>query len=274
MAATPLEARDAGSGSRLQGVTCLITGSARGIGLGIARRLAAEGAAVGLADINGDAVQEAASEMADGGARVVGVTCDVTSRASVRNAIKAMADEFGRLDVMFNNAGISQTKRFLDIEEAEIERILRVNVIGVLIGMQEAAQQMIRQGTGGKIVNTASIAGKEGYPLFAHYSASKFGVVALTQAGARSLAEHKITVNAFCPGVVTTELWEQLDSEFIELGETSREGQALEEFGSGILLGRLSTPDDIAGLATFLASSDSDYITGQSIQVDGGMVFH
>jgi meso-butanediol dehydrogenase/(S,S)-butanediol dehydrogenase/diacetyl reductase len=274
MAATPLEARDAGSGSRLQDVTCLITGSARGIGLGIARRLAAEGAAVGLADINGDAVQAAASEMTDGGARAIGVTCDVTSRASVRNAVKAMADGFGRLDVMFNNAGISQTKRFLDIEEAEIEQILRVNVIGVLIGMQEAAQQMIRQGTGGKIVNTASIAGKEGYPLFAHYSASKFGVVALTQAGARSLAEHKITVNAFCPGVVTTELWEQLDSEFIELGETSREGQALEEFGSGILLGRLSTPDDIAGLATFLASSDSDYITGQSIQVDGGMVFH
>jgi meso-butanediol dehydrogenase / (S,S)-butanediol dehydrogenase / diacetyl reductase len=257
---------------RLDGRVCLITGAARGIGLGIADRLAAEGAAVCLADVNQDGVTSAAERLNAAGRRAIGVPCDVTDRTAVREAITTTVREFGQLDVMFNNAGISQTKRFLDIEEAEIERILRVNVVGVLIGIQEAAKQMIDQGGGGKIVNTASIAGKQGFPLFAHYCASKFGVVALTQAAARSLGEHKITVNAFCPGVVATELWDQLDSEFLELGETQRVGQSLEDFGAEILLGRISSPDDVAGMASFLASTDSDYVTGQSIQVDGGMV--
>ncbi len=257
---------------RLNGRACLITGAARGIGLGVAQRLATEGAAVCLADLNRDGVQTAADQLQRDGLRAIGLRCDVSDRAAVREAIQATVRQFGRLDVMFNNAGISQTKRFLEIEEAEIERILRVNVIGVLIGIQEAAKQMIDQGGGGKIVNTASIAGKQGFPLFAHYCASKFGVVALTQAAARSLGEHQITVNAFCPGVVVTELWDQLDAEFLGLGETQRVGQSLEDFGSDILLGRLSSPEDIAGLATFLASADSDYMTGQSIQVDGGMV--
>jgi meso-butanediol dehydrogenase/(S,S)-butanediol dehydrogenase/diacetyl reductase len=175
---------------------------------------------------------------------------------------------------MFNNAGISHVTRFLEISESEWEDIMRVNGLGVLLGMQEAARQFQRQGAGGKIVNTASIAGKEGFPLFAHYCASKFAVIALTQAGARALAADKITVNAFCPGVVTTELWKQLDGEFVAMGETERAGQALEEFGRGILLGRLSTPEDVAALAGFLASSDSDYITGQAFNVDGGMVLH
>ena len=117
-----------------------------------------------------------------------------------------------------------------------------------------------------------SIAGKQGFPLFAHYCASKFAVVAFTQAAARALADDGITVNAFCPGVVGTELWKQLDDEFLRIGETSRAGEALEAFASGILLGRVSQPEDIAGTAAFLASSDSDYMTGQSIQIDGGMV--
>jgi meso-butanediol dehydrogenase/(S,S)-butanediol dehydrogenase/diacetyl reductase len=151
---------------------------------------------------------------------------------------------------------------------------MRVNGLGVMLGIQEAAEQYRRQRGGGKIVNTASIAGKEGFPLFPAYCASKFAVVGLTQSAARGLAEYGITVNAFCPGVVTTELWEQLDDEFIALGETQRKGQALEEFGANILVGRLSAPEDIAPLAVFLASADSDYITGQAINVDGGMLVH
>jgi meso-butanediol dehydrogenase/(S,S)-butanediol dehydrogenase/diacetyl reductase len=169
---------------------------------------------------------------------------------------------------------VSQTIRFLDTTEADFDRIMRVNGLGVLLGTQEAAQQFIRQGAGGRIVNTASIAGKEGFPLFAAYSASKFAVVGLTHAGARALAEDKITVNAMCPGVVTTELWEQLDREFIELGETEKPGEALKGFGAGILAGRLSTPDDVAGLAVFLASDEAGHINGQAINVDGGMLFH
>jgi meso-butanediol dehydrogenase / (S,S)-butanediol dehydrogenase / diacetyl reductase len=254
---------------KLDGKTCVVTGAGRGIGRGIAGKLAEEGANVVIADIDEAGAQRAAEAV--GG---LGVACDVTSRDSVRGAIAAAVERYGRLDVMFNNAGISKTVRFLDTTEEDFDKIMAVNARGVLISMQEAAEQFKRQGGGGKIINTASIAGKSGFPLFAAYSASKFAVVGLTQAGANALAEFDVTVNAFCPGVVTTELWDQLDDEFVEIGETSKKGEALESFGAGILRGRLSTPDDITGLALFLASSDSDYITGQSINVDGGMVFH
>jgi meso-butanediol dehydrogenase/(S,S)-butanediol dehydrogenase/diacetyl reductase len=256
---------------KLDGRTCVVTGAGRGIGRGIAARLAQEGSNVAIADIDADGAARVAQEI---GGEALGVACDVADRASVQAAIAAAVERFGRLDVMFNNAGVSQTVRFLDTTEDDWERIMRVNGRGVLLGMQEAAHQFKRQGGGGKIVNTASIAGKSGFPLFAAYSASKFAVIGLTQAGARALAEDKVTVNAFCPGVVTTELWDQLDDEFIAIGETQRKGEALESFGAGILAGRLSTPDDITGLALFLASSDSDYITGQAINVDGGMIFH
>ena len=259
---------------RLDGRTCVITGAARGIGRGIAHGLAGEGAAIVIADINESGAEAAAKSVRDAGGRAFGIACDVSVRESVRGAIECAVESFGRLDVMFNNAGISKTQRFLDVTEDDWDRIMRVNGLGVLLGIQEAAEQFRRQGGGGKIVNTASIAGKEGFPLFPAYCASKFAVIGLTQAAARGLAEHAITVNAFCPGVVTTELWEQLDDEFIALGETQRKGQALEEFGASILVGRLSAPEDIAPLAVFLASSDSDYMTGQAINVDGGMLVH
>lgn len=256
---------------KLDDKTVLITGAGRGIGKAIATRLAGEGANVVIADIDEAGAQAAAAEIGD---RAHGVAVDVTDRASFRAAIAAAVERFGRLDVLFNNAGISKTVRFLDTSEEDFDRIMAVNARGVLIGTQEAAEQFRRQGDGGKIVNTASIAGKSGFPLFAAYSASKFAVVGLTQAAANALGGDGITVNAFCPGVVATELWKQLDGEFIEIGETKAPGEALEGFGAGIVLGRLSTADDLTGVATFLASSDSDYMTGQSVNVDGGMVFH
>jgi meso-butanediol dehydrogenase/(S,S)-butanediol dehydrogenase/diacetyl reductase len=258
----------------LEGKTCLVTGGARGIGRGIALRLGADGASVCIADLAADGAAAVAAEIEAAGGSALGVACDVTRRDSIAAAIEAAAGRFGRLDVMFNNAGISHVTRFLEIEEAEWEEMMRVNGLGVLLGMQEAARRFQRQGGGGKIVNTASIAGKEGFALFAHYCASKFAVIGLTQAGARALAGDGITVNAFCPGVVTTDLWQQLDAEFVDMGETERPGEALERFGRGILAGRLSTPDDVAPLASFLASADSDYITGQAFNVDGGMVLH
>ncbi len=256
---------------RLDERTALITGAGRGIGRAIAERLVAEGAHVVIADIDEASAQQAAAEI---GERAHGVAVDVADRASFRAAIAATVERFGRLDVLFNNAGISKTVRFLDTTEEDFDRIMAVNARGVLIGTQEAAEQFRRQGGGGKIVNTASIAGKSGFPLFAAYSASKFAVIGLTQAAANALGADGITVNAFCPGVVATELWQQLDGEFIEIGETKAPGEALEGFGAGILLGRLSSADDLTGVATFLASGDSDYMTGQSVNVDGGMVFH
>jgi meso-butanediol dehydrogenase / (S,S)-butanediol dehydrogenase / diacetyl reductase len=260
---------EANVSASVQGKSIIITGAARGIGAEIARDLARNGAKVCVADLNEEAAQSVAKSI---GAPAIAMKVDVSSRESTKAMITATVKAFGRLDVVFNNAGISQTCHFIDVTEEDWHRIMDVNGLGVLIGTQEAARQMKEQGTGGKIINTASIAAKQGYPLFAHYCASKFAVVALTQAAARALAPDKITVNAFAPGVVRTELWEQLDREFMDLGLTQKPDQAISEFSQSILLGRYSTPDDIIGVTTFLASTGSDYITGQTIMVDGGMV--
>lgn len=257
---------------RLAGKSCIVTGAGRGVGRGIAIRLAQEGASVCIADVDAASAESVAREIEEQGGTALACACDVVDRASIKGMIGATVEAFGRLDVIFNNAGVSEVKLFLDIEEDDWHRIMNVNGLGVLMCMQEAARVMIDRGEGGKIINTASIAGKQGYPPNPHYCASKFAVVGLTQAGARTFGKHGITVNSFCPGVVDTELWQQLDEEFLALGETDRPGQAMEEFSASILLDRVSTPDDIVGLAAFLASSDSDYITGQSIHVDGGMV--
>ncbi len=256
------------SGS-VQGKSVIVTGAGRGIGAEIARDLARNGAKVCVADLN----IESAKQVAKGiGKSAISVEVNVADRASTKAMIAATVKAFGQLDVMFNNAGISQTCHFMDVTEVDWHRIMDVNGLGVLIGTQEAARQMKAQSGGGKIINTASIAGKQGYPLFAHYCASKFAVVALTQAAARALAPDKITVNAFAPGVVRTELWEQLDREFMDIGVTQKPDQAINQFSESILLGRCSKPEDITGVTTFLASTASDYMTGQTVMIDGGMV--
>ena len=256
------------SGS-VEGKVVIVTGAGRGIGAEIARDLALNGAKVCVADLNAAAAGEVASAI---GKAAIAAEVNVADRASTQAMIAACVKAFGKLDVIFNNAGISQTCPFMEVTEKDWHRIMDVNGLGVLIGTQEAAKQMKAQGTGGKIINTASIAAKQGYPLFAHYCASKFAVAALTQAAARALAGDKITVNAFAPGVVRTELWEQLDREFMELGVTQKPDQAINEFSQSILIGRYSKPTDITGVTTFLASTGSDYITGQTFMVDGGMV--
>jgi meso-butanediol dehydrogenase/(S,S)-butanediol dehydrogenase/diacetyl reductase len=249
-----------------------VTGAGRGMGKAIGLRLAREEANVVFADINEAEAEQAALEARKLGLRSLGVSADVGQRQQVQDLISRTVSEYGRLDVIFNNAGINKIAPFLQTTEETWNQIMRVNALGVLICIQEAAKQMILQGSGGKIINTASIAGRQGYPNIAPYCASKFAVISLTQSAARELAQHKITVNGFAPGVVETPLWEQLDREHIEIGETSKPGEAMKNFAAGILLGRVATPDDITGLASFLASSDSDYITGQTIVVDGGMV--
>ena len=259
-------------GDRLKARNIIVTGAGSGIGAGIAADLAENGANVVVADINFENGGEVADRLTKAGGKAVAVAVDVSNRESIKKMIAKTVESFGSLDVMFNNAGIIQTASYLEITEADWKRLMDVNGLGVLMGTQEAAKQMIAQGKGGKIVNTASIGAKQGYPQFAHYCASKFAVAALTQAAARAFAEHKITVNCFGPGVVRTALWDQLNREFMEKGITSKPDQAINDFSTDILIGRYSTPRDIVGVTTFLASSDSDYITGQTVMVDGGMV--
>jgi meso-butanediol dehydrogenase / (S,S)-butanediol dehydrogenase / diacetyl reductase len=257
---------------RLSGKSIVVTGAGRGIGAGIARGLAAEGALVTVVDRDKPSAVATAQSIESAGGRAQVAVADVTDRASVRKAITAAVDTYGRLDVMFNNAGLNVPRPFLDITEDAWHTVMNVNALGVLIGTQEAAKQMIAQGGPGKIVNTASIAGREGYASFAPYSASKFAVVALTQAAARSLADKSITVNGFSPGVVDTPLWEQLDKDLVAIGDAEKPGDAFAAFASGALIGRAATPEDIVPTAIFLAAPDSDYITGQIMAVDGGMV--
>lgn len=257
---------------RLKDRVIMVTGGAQGLGEGIAQRLAAEGGAIVIADMNGEKAEAVASDLKKQGHKALAVQVDVAERSQVQAAIGKAVNTFGKLDVMFNNAGFNKPLPFMDVDEKNFNSIMRVNAWGVMVCTQEAARQMMAQGHGGKIVNTASIAGRQGYAEFAPYCASKASVISLTQASAREFAKHKITVNAFAPGVVVTPLWDGLEQDMIEKGVIKKKGEFIESFSSSILLGFPSKPVDLAGIAAFLASADSDYITGQVIMSDGGMI--
>lgn len=260
---------------RVSDRVCIVTGAAQGIGRAIGEALLDEGAKVCFADINGDKVAEVAEanrgRLNGHAGHVTSARVDVTNRDAVRAMVAHTVETFGRLDVKFNNAGVNKPMNFMDVTEDNWNFIMGVNGLGCMIGMQEAARQMIAQGTGGKIINTASIAGRQGFDNVAPYCASKFAVVSLTQSGARDLAKHGITVTGFAPGVVATEMWEQVDQDLLAIGAAERPGQAMEEFSAEILKGRVAVPQDITGTTTYLASRDSDYMTGQIVMIDGGM---
>jgi meso-butanediol dehydrogenase/(S,S)-butanediol dehydrogenase/diacetyl reductase len=256
---------------RVDGVHVVITGGASGMGRAFAVGLAREGALVGVLDRDLSAATSVADGIvADGGAALA-LHADVTDRTQVAAALDRFIEAYGALDVLFNNAGINKPMHFLDVTEDNWRSIMDVNALGTLIGIQEGARRMIPNRSG-KIINTSSMAGRQGFPSFVPYCASKFAVNALTQAAARALAEHNITCNAFAPGVVDTPLWAQLDADLVEIGDAQRPGQAMAEFSAGILRGRPAKPEDLLGTALFLASADADYLTGQTIMVDGGMV--
>lgn len=256
----------------IEGKSIIVTGGAQGIGEGFVRRLAEEGARIVVADMNGAKAESVASDLKGDGHEAISVEVDVAERSQVKTMIAETVKAFGGVDVLFNNAGFNKPVPFFEVDEDNFNSIVRVNTLGVLIGMQEAGKQMIEQGRGGKIVNTASIAGRQGYAEFAPYCVSKAGVISLTQAGAREMAPHKITVNGFAPGVVVTPLWDGLEQDMIDKGVIKEKGEFISSFSESILLGFPSKPADLDGVAAFLASSESDYITGQIIMCDGGMI--
>jgi meso-butanediol dehydrogenase/(S,S)-butanediol dehydrogenase/diacetyl reductase len=257
----------------LDGRVVLITGAARGIGAASARRLAADGARVVLADLDGDAVGKLAAEL--GGA---GVSADVTRAGDVARMVDEPYRRWGRLDVLFNNAGVIRVQPLLEVTEAEWERVLAVNLKAVFFVLQAAARRMREQPPlpgselRGKLIQTASIAGyRGGNHLTTPYSASKAGVISLTRSAAQALAPDRITSNCVCPGAVDTAMWAQIDAELAALhGLAPRE--AWKRRIAGIPLGRPETADDVAGVVAFLAGPDSDYMTGQALKVDGGLV--
>ena len=257
---------------RVAGKVCVVTGGAQGIGEGIARELAREGASVVIADLNADRAKQVSDSINAAGLSASWFQVDVGERSQIAATFDHAISTFGGLDVVFNNAGFNVPMKFLTVTEDNWNAIMRVNGLGVLMGIQEAAKRMIAAGKGGKIINTASIAGRTGFPDIAPYCSSKASVIMLTQAGARELAPHNITVNGFAPGVVATPLWDKLDQDLMDIGSSSKPGEAIEAFSAGILLGKAATAEDLAPMGVFMASKDSDYITGQIIMIDGGMV--
>ncbi len=229
-------------GGRLGGRVIIVTGGASGIGAALSKGFAHEGAAVVVADLNEKLAQQVVSDIESSGGKALAVVMDVTKRDQVTAGIAATVSEFGKLDAFFNNAGMNSPMKLLDVTEENFDLIMRVNVLGVLIGMQEAAKQFIAQGTGGKIINTASIAGRTGFPSFAPYSAAKSAVISLTQAGARAFASNNITVNGFAPGVVDTPLWIK-SGPGIRSNRRSRRQDG--KLSSQIILGRAALPEDI-----------------------------
>jgi meso-butanediol dehydrogenase/(S,S)-butanediol dehydrogenase/diacetyl reductase len=258
---------------RLDGIHALITGAASGIGAACARRMAREGVQLLLADLNGDSAKTLADELGQ-----ASVQADVTRAADIERMLDLAYQRWGRLDVVFNNAGIAQVRPLLDLSEEEWDRTLAINLRAVFFVLQGAAKRMRDQSPiagselRGKLIQTASIAAyRGGQAYMAHYAASKAGVVSITRTAAQVLAAYRITSNCICPGVVDTPMWRKVDAEWSEL-EGWQTGEAWKRRTSLIPLGRPETAEDVAGLVSFLASRDSDYMTGQAINIDGGLV--
>jgi len=247
----------------------LVTGGARGIGRGIALRLSSDGHDVAVADLPS---MRGESDAVAGEVSGLALDVDVSDPGQVDAMVAATVDRFGRLDVMVANAGIAQVAPLLDVTPEDFDRLMAVNLRGVFLCYTAAARQMIAQGGGGKIIGAASIAAHKGFGMLGHYSASKFAVRGLTQAAAQEWAEHGITVNAYCPGIVGTKMWELIDEKLAERMGLQK-GEAIAQFSELITLGRVQTPDDVAQFVSYLASTDSDYMTGQSVMIDGGVIF-
>jgi acetoin reductase-like protein len=255
--------------SRLEGKVALVTGGARGIGYAIAERLAHEGASVAVLALHSESAERAAAAISG---RTVPIAADVCDEQAMARAVRTTVAAFGRLDVMVNNAGTIAIAPVVETSVETWERVLAVNLRGVFLGCREAARQLIAQGEGGRIINGSSGAGRRGNARIGAYAASKFGVIGLTQSLAVELAPHRITVNAYCPGHVTsTPMWDEIDAvSTARSGEAP--GSAKRAAEAEPPLARAGRPEEVAAAVAYLASDEAAYVTGESLLVDGGLV--
>lgn len=251
---------------RLNNKVALITGAARGIGLGFAEAYVKEGAKVVIADID---IERATKAAADIGPAASAVKLDVTNLAEIDEVVKAVDEQHGGIDILINNAAIFDMAPINEITEESYERVFAINLKGPLFLMKAVSNAMIKRGRGGKIINMASQAGRRGEALVTLYCASKAAIISATQSAALALVKHGINVNAIAPGVVDGEHWDMVDAHFARW-EGLKPGEKKAAVAKEVPIGRFATPDDIKGLAIFLASSESDYILAQTYNVDGG----
>ena len=257
---------------RFAGQTVMVTGGNKGIGRGIATRFAQEGAKVAIAAIEADTPDVAQKIAEETGAETIGLVLDVTDAAAIREAYGAAEARLGALSVSVQNAGVITIAKVENLTEREWDLNLDVNTKGVFLCCQEAVRRFRVSGTKGRLINTASGQARQGFIYTPHYAASKFGVVGVTQSLAKELAPEGITVNAICPGIIHTEMWDYNDRVWGEMLGSYGPGELMEEWVRGIPMQRAGTPAEVAALVSFLASEDAAYITGQTINVDGGLI--
>ncbi|NPV80341.1 MAG: sorbitol-6-phosphate dehydrogenase [Firmicutes bacterium] len=253
---------------RFTGKVAIITGAGQGIGKGIAMRFAREGAKVVVNDIELARATSVAQEIESLGQQAMAIKANVSESAEVRQMVEAVEERFGQIDILVNNAGICKPAFITDLSEEIWDQTIAINLKGTFLCSKTVAEVMIRQ-RHGRIINMSSKSGKQGGLWLAAYSASKFGIIGLTQSLAMDLAPYGITVNAVCPGVVFTPLWDDLAKAYAKKLKLPEE-KVRPYYVEKIPLGRECTPDDVANVVAFLASDEASYLTGQAINVAGG----
>ncbi len=248
--------------SRLAGKTAIVTGSTRGIGKGIAVRYGREGANVIVSGTNAELCEEVAESIRREGGSAIGIVCDVSDLDQINRLYDKTLEKFGEINIVVNNAGIAIFQPFIEVEPETVRKIWNVNLFGTFFSGQRAAKEMIRQGKGGKIINMSSISEEVGTANLTQYAMTKGGIKIMTKCMALELAQYGINVNAIGAGVIDTD---------ISMEEFSKPGMR-EETVKRIPWGRMGEPEDLAGTAVFLAHEDSDYVTGTTVYVDGGLL--
>ncbi|MDR5812534.1 L-iditol 2-dehydrogenase [Caballeronia sp. LZ033] len=252
---------------RLRDKVAIITGAGGGIGEAVAQRYLEEGAQVVVVDVRDES--ELARRFTEDATRVLALKADVTRREDIAQIVGRTVERFGGIDILFNNAALFDMRPLLDESWYIYDRLFAVNVKGMFFLMQAVAQRMVEQGRGGKIINMSSQAGRRGEALVSHYCATKAAVISYTQSAALALAKERINVNDIAPGVVDTPMWKDVDALFARY-ENRPIGEKKRLVGEEVPLGRMGLPADLTGAALFLASADADYITAQTLNVDGG----
>lgn len=255
---------------RLEGKAAIVTGAGQGIGRAIALALAREGADILVGEMNAETGPQTAAEVRALGRKGVATRTDVSRLDHIQAMVDAAAANFGRLDILVNNAGVLKVQDLFALTEADWDRTFAVNVRGLFFCLQAAARRMREQG-GGAIVNISSIAGRAGRPIMVDYAATKAAVISITQSAARALAPHRIRVNAICPGLVDTALWDHIDDVWGVQMQGLPKGEQKRRRVEHVPLGRMEQPEDVAKAVVFLASDEADYVTGQALNVCGGL---